>query len=205
MLQRSIDSLRKFHPDLPVHVERIVEGTLLDKASMMEWTPFESTLFLDADTVVMNPLDFAFAKGEQFGLACCICECPWANRYLCFPKHGVEYNTGVMAFTNTTKSVFEAWESLAHEVDSSIRFIAGGVEKLMAFNDQGPFAMAIDQTGFNPFILPMQYNFRPAWQKTLFGPMFVWHSYNDVPNRVRAFSDQQVLPGAIYQCAEMKF
>src|SRR3954452_11029451 len=60
-LQLSLQSLKRYHPELPVHVERLpAESSYLDKARMMEMSPFEETLFLDADTVVLGNLDFGF-------------------------------------------------------------------------------------------------------------------------------------------------
>jgi hypothetical protein len=47
---------------------------------MAAMTPFEETLFLDADTVPLGRLDFGFEQAQRFGLACCICEVPWARR-----------------------------------------------------------------------------------------------------------------------------
>jgi len=80
LLKRSQESVRRFYPDMPMHVVRgqvdPVRG-LQQKTSMISHTPFESTLFLDADTVVVGNLDYAFEKSEEIGLACCICECPW--------------------------------------------------------------------------------------------------------------------------------
>jgi hypothetical protein len=64
---------------------------------MMELSPFEETLYLDADTVVLDRLDFGFEQAARFGVACCICECPWARRYRGLPNDdGVEYSTGVL-------------------------------------------------------------------------------------------------------------
>ncbi len=100
ILDRSIASLKAHHPDLPVHIEHLPdEATLLDKARLLDFTPFEETLFLDMDTVVMGNLDFGFRKGREVGLALCICECPWARRYGGLAGDVVEYNTGVMFFT----------------------------------------------------------------------------------------------------------
>ena len=80
--QRSLASLRKFHPDLPVQIaEMPSHATLLEKARILDVSPFDETLFLDADTIVMDRLDFGFEKAAKFNLACCICECPWARRY----------------------------------------------------------------------------------------------------------------------------
>jgi hypothetical protein len=51
----------------------------------------------------------------------------------------------------------------------------------MPANDQGPFAMAVDNTKFNPFILPLNWNFRPIWHTSFFGPIKIWHDYSDPP------------------------
>jgi hypothetical protein len=84
LLQRSIASVRRFYPSIPVEVVRGTEDPLRglqQKSRMISHTPFETTLFLDADTVVLGNLDYAFDRAEEFGLACCICECPWTRRY----------------------------------------------------------------------------------------------------------------------------
>jgi hypothetical protein len=66
MLARSRESLAKVHPELPVHVAELPDGsTLLDKARMYDLSPFDQTLFLDADTVVMGNLDYGFEKAES--------------------------------------------------------------------------------------------------------------------------------------------
>ena len=43
------------------------------------------------------------------------------------------------------------------------------------------FALAIENTQFNPFILPLNWNFRPIWHRSFFGPIKVWHDYSDPP------------------------
>jgi hypothetical protein len=190
-LQRSMASVRAHHPELPIHVERIAEDTsdpsgmrnLLHKARMLDVTPFKSTLFLDVDTVVLGRLDYAFAKAERFGLACAICECPWARRYRGVHGDTVEYNTGVLFFTAAAQPVFDAWKRLSSTLDSSFSFYYGPDRKIgtMPYNDQPSFAQAIEETGFQPHVLPLNWNLRPQWQKTFFGPIRIWHSYTDVP------------------------
>ena len=60
-LARSIASVKHLHPDLPIHIhEAPCEAGLLYKAGMSDLSPFEQTLFLDADTVVLDRLDFGF-------------------------------------------------------------------------------------------------------------------------------------------------
>jgi hypothetical protein len=29
--------------------------------------------------------------------------------------------------------------------------------------------------GFNPFVLPLNWNLRPKWQRSFFGPVRIWH------------------------------
>src|SRR5437867_4083281 len=112
-LQRSITSLHSVHPELPVHVQRVRGDGLQQKSQMRLMSPFQTTLYLDADTIVLGRLDFAFEKSEQFGLACCICEAPWLRRYGASEGDRIEYNTGVLFFTPRAAPVFREWERLA--------------------------------------------------------------------------------------------
>lgn len=204
-LDRSINSLLAVHPELPHEVRRLPEGSnLLDKAQMFELSPYDETLFLDADTVVMDKLDFGFEKAAKHGLACCICECPWARRYGGLKNRGdmIEYNTGVLFFTRRAEPVFDFWYE-HRDIDSSIDFYHDGKKVRMPENDQASFAQAIDETGFNPFVLPMNWNLRPLWQRHLFGPVKIWHDYTDVPYAVQGWNVQQLRDGAIIDYARL--
>lgn len=197
-VQRSIQSLHAHHPDMPVHVTRL-DGApdLLQKARMMDITPFEETLFLDADTVVLDRLDFGFEQAVRFGAACAICENPWARRYGDEKLSGdmVEYNTGVLFFTPKARPLFDGWLDRVAAVDSSIRHIKDGHEHVMEMNDQAGFALAAAETGFQPFVLPCNWNFRPQWNKSWFGPLKVWHDYGDVPDVLVDHNKSQAKPG----------
>lgn len=187
-LQRSRRSLAAVHPELPVEVIRLevddpIEG-LLEKASMFRRSPFRETLFLDADTVVLGRLDYAFDKARRFGLACSICECPWARRYAALEGDTIEYNTGVLFFDDKARAVFEAWERLVGQVDSSIDLIDVRSNQMhtMPHNDQGAFAAAIEECGVSPFVLPLNWNLRAEFQRSFFGPVKIWHDYGDPPD-----------------------
>jgi hypothetical protein len=188
-LERSRRSLAAVHPELPVEVFRITTTSdsvwgLAEKSHMFANSPFRETLYLDIDTVVLGKLDFGFEKAQSFGLACCINECPWARRYagLSENRSGIEYNTGVLFFTDVVRPVFETWERLVPKLDSSIMHMQDAKLLKMPFNDQGAFAAAIEECRFNPFVLPLNWNFRPQFYRSFFGPIVIWHEYAEIPS-----------------------
>ena len=83
--RNSILSVRGFHPDLPVaivsdedplingvaflHHEDEDPGARAAKLAVCELTPFERTLYLDADTVVVSSLGGGFGLLERFDMA----------------------------------------------------------------------------------------------------------------------------------------
>ena len=197
-LDRAMASFQKHHPDLPIHLETLPDGsTLLDKAAMFNLSPFDETVFLDADTIVLGRLDFGFTKAVQFGTAICICECPWARRYGGIEGDIIEYNTGVIFFTKAAKPLFDAWNKSVREVDSSIDFVLDGKQGRMVLNDQAGFAMAVEEIGFQPFVLPHNWNFRPKWQKSWYGPLVIWHDYADPPEALLTHNIKQFEPDQI--------
>jgi hypothetical protein len=186
LLNRSIESVERVHPELPIQVCRLHdEATLLDKAEMYDLSPFDETLFLDADTVVLSRLDHGFHQAKKHDLACCICECPWGNRYPSITGDLVEYNTGVLFFQRSQKckQLFDTWKRIAAEVDSSIEWTSRDGNHRMPLNDQASFAIACYENNFNPFVLPLNWNLRPKWHKTWFGSVRIWHDYEDAPQR----------------------
>jgi hypothetical protein len=187
-IERLRASIRKHHPELSHHLVKVdapagTPSSLNRKAAMFDLSPFDETLFLDIDTVVMGNLDFGFEKARKFGIALAICEAPWGRRYpKLFTGDQIEYNTGVVFFDRKSAVVFDKWKALAETVDSSVVVVnADGKMMTMPANDQGSFALAIEETGFNPFVLPLNWNFRPEWCRSFFGPIKIWHDYPDPP------------------------
>ena len=202
--QRSLASLKQHHPELAVHVQELpANATLLDKSHMFQMSPFDETLFLDADTVVLDRLDFGFLMAQKHHLACGICENPWARRYGGLGGDLIEYNTGVLFFTRPAKPVFDFWAEHVRAVDSSIRFFRGQQVVVMPYNDQAAFSLAVADWGRAPFVLPINWNFRPEWHRSWWGPIKVWHDYREVPPQVINWTKNQVQPGSIIQYAFM--
>lgn len=181
LLYRSIESVQQTNPQLPIKVEWVAQdSTLLVKSKMNRWSPWDTTLYLDADTVVLGDLSYGFDRAERHGLACSICECPHGNRYKHLPEC-VEYNTGVLFWSKqrSTSELFDAWQACCN-LDSSIEWSdPDGTKRRMEINDQGPFARAVHESGFNPFVLPLNWNFRPRWHRSWFGSIRIWHDYDD--------------------------
>jgi len=200
VLERSLRSVQAIHPELPIHVHQLPDNaTLLDKAWMFDASPFEETLFLDVDTVVLGRLDFGFEMAQKHALACCICECPWARRYGGLSGDMIEYNTGVLFFTRAAQPYFDGWKKHIR-IDSSIKFYNNqGQLAVMPYNDQAGFSLALAEAATPPFILQFNWNFRPAWHRSWWGPIKIWHDYSAPPPEVIAFSDKQSQPDAIIQ------
>jgi hypothetical protein len=201
VLDRSLRSVREIHPELPIHVHRLPENsTILDKASLFSFTPFEETLFLDVDTVVLDRLDFGFEMAIKHGLACCICESPWARRYGGLKGDLVEYSTGVLFFTTLAKPYFDGWLKHVRTLDSSIRFQDPQGRVMVApYNDQAGFSLAVHESPTPPFVLPLNWNFRPRWHRSWFGPIKIWHDYGPVLPGLAERNKEQAQPEAIVQ------
>lgn len=181
-VDRSIASLRLHHPDLPVHVAKVTpqdpSRALREKARMAQISPFKTTLYLDADTTVMGNLDFGFEQAERFGIACSICESPWLRRYDRQLGDQLEYNTGVLFFSGGGRAVFDRWDQLADSSPAASRWTKiDNVVRGSHYDDQASFAAAVRECGFNPFILPMNFNFRPEFYRSAFLPLKIWHDY----------------------------
>ena len=106
----------------------------------------------------------------------------------------------MLFFGESAKPVFESWARLAPQIDSSTFFISPQGQRMgMPYNDQCSFAAAIEETRFSPFVLPLNWNFRPQWQASFFGPVKVWHDYLDVPPSFAEMSRYYDQPYAVIQ------
>ena len=194
-LERSIRSLHALHPELGIHIHDLpATATLLDKAGMYQWSPFEETLYLDIDTVVMDRLDYGFERAAKHHVALAIAPAPYARRYFRMISGDViEYNTGVIFWKKSPESgrLFGEWERLARTEDSAHQVWVDAFQvATLPSNDQASFAKAVDSLNFVPFVLPPNWNFRPAFARMFCGPIKVWHDYADIPAGVKAASDQ---------------
>jgi hypothetical protein len=50
-----------------------------------------------------------------------------------------------------------------------------------------------------PFVLPMNWNFRPRTQRTWWGPIKVWHDKSDPPQALEQITREQAKPETVLQ------
>lgn len=150
------------------------------KITMYKHVPkgYDSYLFLDTDTIVLEDVSYGFEKAEQYGLAMVIApiySLQILNNYSeimqkegITPKGQSNYNSGVLFFSLTDEiiNLFERWERLAKEYKCT--------------SDQKILTVAMEQAEFNPFVLNSSFNYR-TWNEPASGIIRIWHNHNTLP------------------------
>ena len=205
LLARAVASLADLHPELPYHVAQLPGLTPhVEKARLGALTPFETTAFLDIDSVVLGRLDFGFEMAERYGLACCHGENPWRRRYVGVTGDAVEYDTGVLFFSGAqARPVLELWSSLAPVLDTAIAYAEGRAAKRAPPDDRLTFGHAVEKCAVSPFILPPNWSLRPPWVRTFFGPPKIWHGSGALPDHLLYLRGYYDRPDAIVMLHEV--
>jgi hypothetical protein len=90
-------------------------------------------------------------------------------------------------------------------VDSTTDFVGpAGKPMIMPYADQAAFARALREWSRAPFILPLNWNFRPNWHPSWFGPLKIWHDYSTPPAGVYELVEYYRRPDAIVQHHSLK-
>lgn len=207
-LERSRASAKHWHPELEQHVARMPDdSTVLCKSRMYELSPFDETLFLDADTTVMGNLDYGFQQAKWSGMVLTHSACPWQRRYYkmrCSPD-AVEYSSGVVFFLKTDHvgNTFAVWSLKNEDCDTRCKYVDdNGATREQLHNDQATLTLAIELTGHR-FVLPQNWNFVPRWQKQFFGPLKILHGTEDIPQSLLKWNEEQSKPDAVIQCVAL--
>jgi lipopolysaccharide biosynthesis glycosyltransferase len=180
---------------------------MLCKAKMWSLSPFEETLYLDADTVVLGDLDYGFAIARRHGIACTVSANPWQRRYRWMrPDHRdeTEYSSGAVFFDKSygcARRVFRRWSGMTG--DTATVYVADDQVRVQNHNDQALFTAAMAREGFNPRVLPQNWNLCPKWQKSFFGPVKIWHGTEPVPASLLAWNEEQSKEGAVIKAAQL--
>lgn len=205
MLLTSAASLKKAMPDLPimafsqfpvesplfesvVRVEPSQDG-FYDKSKLIRDSPYERTLFIDADTIVLEPVLELFTLLDHFDCAATHEEyvnTDWHNRYPRpdIPSSFPEFNTGVVMLKRSgrVEQLLETWEALHRK-----------------YREENPESEPIgDQLFFRPAVyysdvrfatLTREYNCKFRGQGYLNGRVKILHGHVDF-KLDRAFVDK---------------
>lgn len=141
---KSIQSIRR-HSSVPItifsdecHENRFdgIEGVnlvpinkdmnpLKYKVKLLMDSPYDRTMFLDVDTVIVEPINELFDMLDNYEM--CIAKNPntdWSrgiNRYKFLGYEGNDFNTGVMLYKKTEgfKKIYQAWFDIVMSQDDS--------------------------------------------------------------------------------------
>ena len=160
----------------------------LRKTEMMRYVPdgYDSFLFLDSDTVVVEDISLGFEMAERFQIAMSPAPHYSLESFWGFDRimraEGVrcagqmQYNTGVIFFQKcpAVAAVFARWEELAvkHGADYKV--------------DQPFFTLAMEQLEFNPYTLSISFNYR-GFGDAISGLLRIWHSHGEMPQGINTF------------------
>jgi hypothetical protein len=184
----SAQSVREVWPDIPLaiiadgappadcfdHVEIVeAERSSRDKPRLIGRSPFERTIYLDADTYCCAPLPELFDQLDRFEFLAAFDDCRFSTqvdpatgeeRFVKvpgIPDSFPELNAGVMAFRRgpATASLFERW---IVEYDYVLK-------ELLDHHDQPSLRSAVYRSNLRFGVLPSEYNFRlgcPGFART---------------------------------------
>jgi hypothetical protein len=192
---QSLASLKRAMPDLPITVfsqfpmsspliDQVVRvqptgDGFYDKTRLIRESPYERTLFIDADIIVLDPFPELFALLDRFDCAATHEEyvsTDWFGRY---PRSDVpssfpEFNTGILLYKRSARmdGVLKEWESLYS------RFIEERPGQRI--NDQPFFRAAIYHSDVRVATLTREYNCKYRGQGYLNGPVKLLHGHVDL-------------------------
>jgi hypothetical protein len=196
LLLGSAASLKRVMPELPITVfsqfplespdfERVIrvedsEDGFYDKTLLMQQTPYDRTLFVDADTRIVEPVPELFTILDEFDFAATHEEyvnSDWFNRYprpdirLGFP----EFNTGILAYRRSPQMdrVLQDWSVL-------YRTFLDTHPPGTKTNDQPFFRAAVYRSAVRIATLPREYNCKFRGQGFLNGHVKIVHGHVDL-------------------------
>ena len=151
---------------------------------------YDAVLYLDSDVTVISDLDldFILAKSAQHGLAMSIAPTYSLDEFRGFSRimqaEGVElqgqlqYQAGVIGFSDlpAARNVMKIWLALCvrHAEDWN--------------NDQPLLSLALEISGFQPYVLSKNYNLRGIFEPVI-GRVRGWHSHSPVPANLNSYSE----------------
>lgn len=191
---RSAKSLRRFHPETLIQIvtdqsdqatdvfDVVYEFTRLDdeprheaKLRALVTADFsDRNLYLDADTLIIHPIDDGFTLLERFDMALVLAPVrktgprPDGPSLISF----VDFNSGVIFYNQVGRRLIEDWQVLATR--------ANGYR-----NDQPALAHLLWESNIRFTVLPSEWNARVCWPVYLQQPARILHGKPENINRAK--------------------
>jgi hypothetical protein len=171
---------------------QLIHANNLEKSRLVDLLPdgYDTYLFLDSDTKIVDDVSLGFAKAEQHGIAMALAPNYNLPEFFNFARImrelGVEpadqmmYNTGVIFFhlTAAVRHVLERWRDLCATL---------GVKNDFP-RDQPFLTLALEQYSVTPYVLSPLYNYRGLGEYAV-GNIHIWHSHFAPPPDLNDFEN----------------
>jgi hypothetical protein len=188
----SLATVKRAMPDLPVTflsqfpvssplIDRVIpvvptRDGFYDKTRLMRESPYDRTLFIDADIYAVKPFPEMFDLLDRFDCAATheeYLDTDWFHRYprLDIPASFPEFNTGILLFKRSPQmdEVLKKWEALYAD------YLRQKPDQ--PINDQPFFRAAIYESDVRIATLPREYNCKFRGQGYLNGPVKLLHGH----------------------------
>jgi len=161
-----------------IQVEPTVDG-FYDKSRLIRESPYERTLFIDADTYVVEPIPELFSLVDKFECAATHEEYLSTDWFKHYPTSDVpvsfpEFNTGILLLKKSDKMmhVLREWGDLYKAL---LKEKPG-----QAINDQPFFRVAAYKGDIRIATLTREYDCKYRGQRYLNGPVKIIHGHIDL-------------------------
>jgi hypothetical protein len=195
LLRTSAERLKTVMPDLPITVfsqfpvsgacyDRVIQvepsgDGFYDKTRLIRESPYDQTIFVDADIYVAEPFPELFSLLDRFDCAATheeYLDTDWFHRYPRpdIPTSFPEFNTGILLLKRSAlmDRVLVTWADLYK------RFLEENPN--LAINDQPFFRAALYENEARIATLTREYNCKFRGQGYLAGPVKILHGHVDL-------------------------
>jgi len=195
LLRISAERLKRVMSDLPITVfsqfpvkggcfDRVIqvepsEDGFYDKTKLIRESPYERTIFVDADIYVVEPFPELFSLLDRFDCAAAheeYLDTDWFHRYPRpdIPASFPEFNTGILLFKRSAlmDRVLVKWGELYK------KFLEE--KPNLPINDQPFFRAAVYENDARVATLTREYNCKFRGQGYLAGPVKILHGHVDL-------------------------
>lgn len=169
------------------------DNPYVDKIANMRRSPFERTIFLDADTFVTANITHMLELLDQYDLAASFAQGRRRYEDPGVPLAFCEFNTGVVAWRSSerTAAFMESWQETYLAWEREPPFPQAGQARVA---DQPAFRHCVWANRMRVMVLPPEFNYRPGVPGAVVGRVRVIHGFHHDYEGMAAKLNQTPLP-----------